>query len=78
MAEVQVQLGQVYQDNDPRAFVGGFRDQKRRFVIVALNARTQKALVENTLKAYGFLGRQTEISYHRLQMDNKRGYQLVR
>ncbi len=77
MAEVQLQVGQIYQDNDPRAFTG-FRDQKRRFMIVALNARTQKALVENTLKAYGLLGRQTEISYHRLKMDNARGYQLVR
>ncbi|KKM72620.1 hypothetical protein LCGC14_1418670 [marine sediment metagenome] len=77
MAEVQLQVGQVYQDNDPRAFVGGFREQKRQFRIVALNDRTQKALVENTLKAYGFLGRQTEISYQRLQMNNRRGYQLV-
>ncbi len=64
MAEVQLQVGQVWEDNDPRMY-------GRRFMIVALNPDTKKAKVE------GLLGRRTYISYQRLQMNNNRGYRLV-
>ena len=75
--ELQVKVGQIYQDNDPRTGRGPDIFNGRRVRVIALNDGTKKALVENISKKYGGLGRQTEISYNRLKMNNARGYRIV-